>query len=401
MSVDSGAAPAAVRPAVLTGLLITAMMLSMLPLFLLGALGPRLIGEFGGATTRLGLLVAAGFAVAALLSPVAGPAVAAIGARRCLCMMFVIAAAASGLFAAAHSYVVLVAAIALSGLAQALANPTTNQLIAARIPLARRGTVAGWKQSGVQFGAFLAGLPLAAIASATDWRFAVGLTAVIAIGAALLTMFITKDREPPRFPALTVALPRGDAAWMSGFSVFLGAGISAINTYIALYATAQLGLSDAAASALVAGLGVAGIAGRVGWTRKSAALRSPALLLAPLGFGSAIAAAVILIAGPLGSGLVWIGVLGIGGFAVAANAVSMMTVIATAPPAHVGRESALVSGGFFAGFVVGPALFGALAQHRGYVLAWSAVIAEFLTAAAVAWCWHRRAAVASGPIVRG
>ncbi|WP_227983677.1 MFS transporter [Nocardia spumae] len=390
MSVDADAAPGVVRHAVLTTLLIIAMTLSMLPLFLLGALGPRLIGEFGGTTTRLGLLVAAGFAVAALLSPVVGPAVAAIGARRCLSVMFVVAATALGLFAMARSYALLVLAIALSGLAQALANPTTNQLIAARIPPSRRGAVAGWKQSGVQFGAFLAGLPLAALASATDWRIAVGLTAVLASGAAVLTGAVAKDSAPPQIPALRVKRPQGDAAWMCGFSLFLGAGISAINTYTALYSSARLGLSPGAASALVAGLGVAGIAGRVGWTRRSATLRSPAILLAPLGFGSAVAAAVILAADPVGAWLVWPGVLGIGGFAVAANAVSMMTVIATAAPEHIGRDSALVSAGFFAGFVVGPSVFGMLAQYRGYPCAWSVVITEFLAATAVAWWWQRQ-----------
>ncbi|NKY84514.1 MFS transporter [Nocardia veterana] len=375
----------------MTGLLITAMTLSMLPLFLLGALGPRLIGEFGGATSRLGFLVAAGFAVAAVLSPLVGPAVTAIGARRCLCAGFLVSAVALALFATAHRYALLVVAIALSGLAQAMANPTTNQLIAACIPLDRRGAVAGWKQSGVQFGAFLAGLPLAALASATGWRTAVGLSAAVALGAALLTTAIAKDAVPPRFPPLTVPRPDGDAAWMCGFSVFLGAGVSAINTYIALYAGVRLGLSATVASALVAGLGVAGIAGRVGWTRRSAALSSPAVLLPPLAFGSALAAAAILLADPVGSWLVWLGALGIGGCAVAANAVSMMTVIATAPAHRIGRDSAVVSAGFFAGFVVGPTLFGALAQQHGYVLAWSTVIAEFLAAALVAGWWQWRA----------
>ncbi len=173
------------------------MTLSMLPLFLVGALGPRLIDEFDGAASLLGALVAAGFAVAAVLSLIVGPMVAALGVRRCLVAMFVVSALALTLFAVAPGYPVLVAAIAVSGLAQALANPTTNQLIATRISADRRGSVAGWKQSGVQFGAFLAGLPLAAIAAATTWRVAVGAAAAGAAVAGARGGGGAQDWGPP------------------------------------------------------------------------------------------------------------------------------------------------------------------------------------------------------------
>ncbi len=379
----------------LTWLMVTAMTMSMLPLFLLGALGPRLIIEFRVATSALGVLVAVGFAVAAALSLIIGPAVAAWGARRCLIGMFVVSAIALGLFAAAPSFPVLVIAVALSGPSQALANPVTNQLIKSRVDPARRGGVAGWKQSGVQFGAFLAGLPLAVVAGAVNWRIAVAIPALAALPAAGAAAMIAGDSEPPRRPVLKVAVPRGDAGWMCGYSVLLGAGISAINTYTAVYAAHRLGMSPATSSGLVAVLGVAGILGRLGWTRHSASLRSPAVLLAPLAFGAVGASLVLLLAGPTQAWLVWLGVLGIGGCAVAANAVSMMTVIATAAPEFVGRDSAVVSAGFFAGFVVGPTIFGALidAGSPHFTVSWMVVAAEFLAAAAVAWRWQRRASV--------
>ncbi|RMI28501.1 MFS transporter [Nocardia stercoris] len=375
----------------MTVLLTTAMALSMLPLFLLGALGPRLVREFGIAAPQLGLLVAAGFGVAAVLSLIVGPMVAALGARRCLIGMFAVSALALGLFAAAPGYSGLVVAVVVSGAGQALANPATNQLIATRVPVAARGAVAGWKQSGVQFGAFLAGLPLAALAGATNWRVAVAAAATAAAVAAGAALLLTKDPGPPRLPSLIVAQPRGGAGWMCGYSVLLGIGISAINTYVALYASKQLGFPAAAASALVALLGVAGIGGRVGWTRWSSRLRTPAILLGPLAFGAALAALTVL-AAVWWSWWVWLGVLGIGCCAVSANAVSMMTVISTAEPAQVGRDSAVVSAGFFAGFVVGPPVFGAIVVASGgsYAPGWAMVAAAFVAAATVAWWWRSR-----------
>lgn len=370
------------------------MTMSMLPLFLLGALGPRLMAEFHVRPSALGVLVAVGFGVAAVLSPVIGPAVAALGARRCLIAMFVLSAIALGVFAAARSYPMLVVATALSGPGQALANPVTNQLITSRVVPARRGAVAGWKQSGVQFGAFVAGLPLAAVAGAVNWQVAVAIPAAVSLTSAILSLRIAEDATPPRIPVLKIATPRGDAGWMCGYSILLGAGISAINTYTAVYASQRLGMGASTASALVAVLGIAGILGRVGWSRRSATLSTPAVLLGPLAFGATVSAVVIMVAARSQSWLIWLGVLGIGGFAVAANAVSMMTVIATAAAEHVGRDSSVVSAGFFAGFVIGPTTFGALigtGAHR-FIMSWTVVAIEFLAAALVAWWWRRRSA---------
>ena len=103
-------------------LLTTAMALSMLPLFLLGAFGPYLVRDFGIARPLLGVLVTVGFGVAAVLSLLVGPAVAAVGPRRCLITLFGASAVVRAVFAAAPAYGLLVAAVALSGVPQALAN---------------------------------------------------------------------------------------------------------------------------------------------------------------------------------------------------------------------------------------------------------------------------------------
>jgi predicted MFS family arabinose efflux permease len=373
-------------------LLTTAMALSMLPLFLLGALGPYVVGPLGIGAPLLGVLVSVGFAVAAVLSLFAGPAVTAIGPRRCLVALFGVSAAALALFAVAPGYGLLVLAVAASGLPQALANPATNQLIATRVPAVRRGGLTGIKQSGVQLGAFLAGLPLAAVAAAADWRVAVGIAAGGALVAALATFGVPADARPARLPSLSAVCPRGDALWLSGFSVLLGAGISAINTYVALFATRQLGTPVALGSALIAVLGVAGIFGRVLWSRRAARRGSPGALLAPLALGAAASALALGASALFGTWWVWAGVLGIGACAVAANAVSMVTVIATVRPEFIGRDSAVVSAGFFTGFAIGPLLMGSLVQAAGdrFEGGWLLVSLEFLGAAAVAWLWRRR-----------
>jgi len=88
-------------------------------------------------------------------------------------------------------------------------------------------------------------------------------------------------------------------------------------------------------------------------------------LLAPLAAGAIVASLALIAASRWSPVWVWVAVLGIGACAVAANAVSMVTVIAVACPGQVPRDSAVVSAGFFAGFAVGPTLAGLLADAAG------------------------------------
>lgn len=374
----------------LTALLTCAMAFSMLQLFLIGALGPRLVAERGLSTAVLGLTTTVGFAAAAALSPIAGRMVDRIGPRRSLVLLLGVCALALALIGAAPGAGVLLGAVALGGLPQAVANPATNKAILAAVPLARRAAVTGLKQSGVQLGAFAAGLPLAALAGGLGWRGAVWTAsgaALLAAGWALRTL-PADPPAPPAPAARTSLVPRGMVAWLAGFSLFLGAGIASVNTYLALYGVQRLGMGPAVAAALVAVLGVAGVAGRIGWSKAARPGRAewlPGLLAC-----GAVAAAGLLGGGLLAAALVWAGAAAVGVFAVSGNAVSMVLVMQRAAPGRAGQDSALVAAGFFTGFAVGPPLFGHFAQSGRYGAGWSLVAAEFAAAAAVAFLWAVR-----------
>ncbi|MFU9037584.1 MULTISPECIES: MFS transporter [Streptomyces] len=368
----------------MTVLLTCAMAFSMMQLFLIGALGPRLVGELSISRTVLGLTTTAGFGAAALLSPVAGRLVDRVGPRRCLVALLLLAGVSLALIGAATGAAVLLAAVALGGLPQALANPATNKVILAVVPAERRGGITGLKQSGVQFGAFLAGLPLSLLAAGAGWRGAVwtaaGAAALAAVWAALTLPPDAPTTAPTRCPASS---SRDVTKRLAVFSLLLGCGIASVNTYLALYGSQRLGFPPTAAGALVAVLGVAGIGGRVGWSRAAGppgrAEAMPALLAA-----GAVGAALLLAAAVLAHPLVWVAAIAVGSFAVSANAVSMVLVMQRAAPGRAGQDSALVSAGFFAGFAVGPPLFGALVSASGYVPGWLLVAAEFVAAAMVA-----------------
>ncbi|MEV0990851.1 MFS transporter [Streptomyces sp. NPDC049949] len=373
----------------LTALLTSAMAFSMLQLFLLGAFGPRLVDELGVSPTALGLTTAIGFATAAVLSPVGGRVVDRTGPRRSLVVLLLVSAAALALIGAAPGPGFLLAAVALGGLPQALANPATNKAILAAAPPARRGSMTGMKQSGVQLGAFAAGLPLAALAGGVGWRGAVW-TAAAAAALCALWAHRTLPADPSAKAAMVRAslVPRGAIAWLAVFSLFLGCAIASVNTYVALFGAQKLGMGPTSAAALVAVLGVAGIAGRVGWSKAARPGRAewlPGALAA-----GAVAAACLLAAALYVPPLVWVAAVAVGVFAVSGNAVSMVLVMQRAAPGRAGQDSALVAAGFFAGFAVGPPLFGRLAEAGRYGPGWLLVAAEFAVAAAVATTWAVR-----------
>ncbi|MEV5973043.1 MFS transporter [Streptomyces sp. NPDC051921] len=384
-------------PRGLTALLTTAMAFSMMQLFLIGALGPRFVDGLGVSEAVLGLTTTVGFGTAAVLSPVGGRIVDRVGPRRALVGLLALAAAALGLIGAAPGPALLLAAVALGGLPQALANPATNKAILAAVPAPKRGVVAGAKQSGVQLGAFAAGLPLATAAGLFGWRGAVWVAAGAALLASLWAWRALPADPPPKAgaPSPGGGAPRAPSpgggslvAWLAAFSLFLGAGIASVNTYLALFGVLRLGMGPAVAGTLVAVLGIAGIGGRVGWSRAATPGRAPWFpgLLA----GGAVAAALLLALAVRVEPLVWVAAVAVGVFAVSGNAVSMVLVLQRSAPGRAGQDSALVAAGFFAGFAVGPPLFGLLAERGRYGQGWLLVAAEFAVAGAVACAWALR-----------
>lgn len=225
MLVKRGKEPEAVRPdgstarapggRSLTVLLTTAMAFSMLQLFVIGALGPRLVGELGISRTVLGLTTTAGFGAAAVLSPMAGRLVDRVGPRRCLVALLLLTAASLALIGAVPGASVLLLAVALGGVPQALANPATNKVILAAVPAERRAAVTGWKQSGVQCGAFVAGLPLSLLAAGVGWRGAVWSAAAAAAVAALwAARALPADRPPATTgPSAAASSPATPGGW--------------------------------------------------------------------------------------------------------------------------------------------------------------------------------------------
>jgi predicted MFS family arabinose efflux permease len=371
--------------------------------FAIGALGPALVADVAISHTQLGLLITSFYATGALLSPAGGSLVDRIGGRDALLGLLAASGTALVLLPLAPAYGWMLAAAATGGLAIALSNPATNLLVARLGAPGSRGVLIGIKQSGVPFGSFLAAGLLPVLAAWLGWRPALvsGLL-LVAVGVAAVLALLPRHTEPLSQPAgaatpqttTTGAAPSasehrsGTGWWLAGYELFMGAGLSTVTAYLALYGHQGLGLPEVTAGHLLALVAAVGVPARVLWGRVAEHHPSLPVLLAVVGAVSVAATMLVLAAQEGRPGLAWVGAAGLGATAIASNAIVMTALVRGGGTSRTGRDSGFVLGGFYIGLLSGAPVFGFLVDRLGsYTLGWGLTAASFALSAAVALAW--------------
>lgn len=374
--------------ATLTTCLTTALLL----MFAVAALGPFITEDLGIGRTEFGLISGVMFVAAALASPKSGALVDTVALRRMLAVVFVLGIVALALAGITVSFLGLLAAAAISGVGVTIGNPVINQLISLHAPRAHQGTLMGIAYSGAQLSALFAGLVLPTVALAVGWRGAM-LVAIVIPVAGLVAMRFTvpetpagkrerlsrADRPSGRYPGIK---------WMSAYAFLMGSAATGVPAYLALFAVDELGKTPSEAGITVALLGLAGIPGRVWWSRWTHRAHNPAVPLAVLA-GASVGVQLMLLVAPLGgpatAWLLWPGSIFFGLIALAWMPVAMVAVIAAVPTGIAGRAVGIVQSATFAGAAVTPVFIGFLVDLQGnYSGAWLAMVACFVIAVLVA-----------------
>lgn len=364
--------------------LVFAMALPMLVLYAISTLGPLLGRDLHFKPGLLGYLVMSSFGLAAVLSFWAGAFVDRIGSRYALTILFSAIALAFALIATVENYYGLVAATAVCGIAQALANPVTNLLIAQQVPPEKKAAVVGLKQSGVQLAALFAGLILPGIASQYGWRTAFGVIVPVAILFGLTAHFVTPGQHSGSGRGFRISLPNSLLLRLMVIQFYVGISLSAFVTFLPTFAIRQ-GMPLPLAGTLIAVFGVMGMLSRIVLTPMGARLKDESLLLLFLIVIAACAMAVTMQASPDAHWRLWVGAVGMGLTAVGTNAIAMSMLIREPGFGPVTTASGLVSVAFFGGFALGPPLYGALSDYSGgLLLGWSVLIGVLLCACLMA-----------------
>lgn len=375
--------------------LVSSMAIGPLILFGLTAVSPMVVSSLGLSRAQFGMLAGVSFAVAMLSSVTSGRAVDRLGGRRILLLMSAIAGVAVLLVVTATSFVSLLLAVGLSGIAIAIGNPATNHLVSDQLAPRRRGTIVGLKQGGVPLTQAFLGLVLPAAALAIGWRGAMLLLLALPFLNIILTLAFVSMQPRSRSVAPRTESPRtppGRAAlWLGAFSFLMGMPVQATNAYMPLFGHEQLGLSLAAAGFSMTIGGALGLLARVSWGRLSDRLAAPARLLASLALASALGSLCLCAAGKSGVlALFWAGAAMHGAAAVAAIVVATVALVRSVDQTAVGRATGVFATGQFAGFSAGPVVFGLVVDSQGsYTTGWLCATVMYLAAGALASTWYR------------
>lgn len=366
----------------------TALLLAgVLPQYLLGSLAVEMRLDFEFTDAQLGAAVGISFAIAAVVSPLAGRALRRVGIRRgVLVGAGLVGLSSAALAGLADSGIAVIATMAVGGLGAGIASPSFSALLASEVGADRQGLAFGLLTAAPQMAAFAAGLALPVIAQPLDWRAAFAAAALLS-GVCLVGL---ERRDLPRtLPILAEGedgRPRRSVLTMAVAAALVSAAGIGMRSFLVLFAV-SVGFSDGGAGVLLAGTGAVAIASRLGFgiladRRPGDSLRQAVALmvLCASGFalmalgGTAAVTAGALIAGGLGWG--WQSPLSL--------------AVITQNPHATGAAMGIQMAGFFGGATIGPLVVGLIAHQGNYSSAWIACMLLALVAAVVCMIARRQ-----------
>ena len=358
--------------------------------FLLGAMAVQVREDLGFSDSGTGLAVGAFFAVASLLSAPLGRWSERVGGGRALRVAALWAASGQLLLAiGARSLVLLLVFSAFAGGANGLGQPAANLLIARAVPLNRQGLGFAVKQAAIPFSTFLAGLAVPSIALTAGWRWAyvaaAGLALVAAAAVPVGAASGTRGAPPASTGAAgTAAAGRLPFRVMAVLATGVALGAAAAATLGAFFVSAAVdaGLSEGAAALSLTVGSALGIAVRLGAgvladRRSGGHLRAVTAMLFFGSFGYLLFAldrpGMMLAGVPLafGAGWAWPGLFNL--------------AVVLANPASPGAATGITQTGTYMGAMLGPLLFGFLAEHLSFGWSWFAAAVFGWGAAAAIW----------------
>jgi predicted MFS family arabinose efflux permease len=370
-----------------------AAVISIIPVYLLGALAVFVRVDLEFDRQRLGYLLAAFFIVSAATSVPGGRLAERLRPRRALITSVSVSSVSlAGMGLLSQSWLHMLGWLTLAGCANGLAHPAASLLLAEGTRT-RQGLAFGFKQSAVPLSTMVAGVMIPGIGLTLGWRAAFLL---VAVTAALFTCVIPADRatrtegrrgthagrlgDTPAWPLIALSAAAGIA---------VAAGV-ALGTFFMDYALV-IGISPATGGLLLAASSVVAAATRIwlGWRadrRNGGNLNTVAALLA-LGCVGYLLLAVASVPAVfvLGATIAYAAGWGWNGLLI----LSVARLNRNAPAAATG----IVQVGLTGGAAVGPIAFTTVLSSTSFGVAWTVASVAVLMSAGgvlVARSWIRR-----------
>lgn len=354
-----------------------------LPVFLLGSHAAMVRRDLVFTEAGLGLTVACFFALSALTSIPAGRLSQRVGARALMLAGVLITAVSLGSVAAlATSWAHLALGYTAAGIANGLAQPATNHLLAEGLRPNRRGIGLSIKQTAPMISSILAGVAVPLVGIPLGWRVAFGLAAVapaLLIAAVPPPTTVRRTGSARSRRGADRPVGRDRPLVMLALAGLLAAGSAGTLAAFLVESTVSRGIAPGPAALLLSAGGVISLTVRLtsGWLvdrfRLDPLVIVPAMLLLGstgmllLAFGSSYPTMLVATIISFGPGWGWPALLVLG-------------AIASYERAPAEASGVLMAGVFTGGFL-GPLVFGAIVTSTSYTTAWLTVFTQMLVAA--------------------
>jgi MFS family permease len=367
--------------------LLVAMLVSTLPQYALGVLAPVLTVDLSVGEAALGVVAALMYLFASAIARAAGGHLDVVGGRAAFGLLFSTAIGSMLLLSASRSLWWLGAAGAMSGVAMGINNPITNRLIAVFVAPSRRGLTIGVKQTGVKVAQLAAGVAIPWLAVVVGWRQGVALLAAAATGGLLVALAVVPPGRTAR-AGRAVGTPSDvvhQLRWLRRFAAFMAIGMSAITTYLPLYAVQRVGTTLTEAGLIVSTFALTATAARLFWAAVAGRLADPTAALLLLSGGGALGLAILAMAASMGSWALWVGAPVTGATAGSWNVVAQLTVVREVDVARAAAGTGVVQSAFLFGLAAGAPIFGVIVETMdSFTAAWGLAVLLALVAFGIA-----------------
>lgn len=243
---------------------------AVIPAFLTGSMAVGIRAELGLGPAALGFAVAWFFVTTSLSTSTLGKRVDGLATRASLTLGASLSAVALFAIAAAPRYLLLVLALTLGGIANAISQPAVNAALSRRIPADRLGLAFGIKQSAIPAATLLGGLAVPTLGVTIGWRGTFVVVAVLAVIGAGVTWFTGDGAERPvrrrRLPLRESQAELSSLLILTFGGLLAAAAATALGAFM-VDAAVEGGIAEARAGLLAAAASAVGLLSRVvlGW----------------------------------------------------------------------------------------------------------------------------------------
>lgn len=373
---------------VLSILTISQLVMSM-GAYVWGPLAPELRDSFELSRAQIGSITSALYFASVIVAIPSGIAVDRLGARVLLIFSLATMGLSFALMIFAKNYIYFIVFASVSGIGYGMINQVSTKGIMYWFSSKLRATAMGIKQTGVTFGGAIIAILLPILSTIYDWRLGVFVVGILMLLTAIISLIFYREKpevistykstltasrsRKVEKGALKKVMSNPVLLILCILTPLLAMGQICITSFLLLYLEEDLSFSVGLAGACLTVTMIAGTAGRIGWGVISDRLFAgdrikPVIILTLIAFISAFGMAFLTKSSP-----VWISFflsILMGSTLIGWNAVLITLAAELAGQELAGSIMGILLTTTWTGIIIGPPVFGFIADRSGYFWGW-------------------------------